>query len=56
MADMIEPEIDRLHGQVVNDDSELPVGGGEMTDQPDQGDEESNPELLDTTRVEGDDG
>jgi hypothetical protein len=45
MGDMIEPEVDVLHGQIVGDDSELPVGGEEDAPVvPDEGDEDSKPE------------
>jgi hypothetical protein len=44
MGDMVEQEVDVLSGQVVNEDSEMPVGSEEPSDQPDEGDEESNPD------------
>jgi hypothetical protein len=47
MGEMVEPDIDVLHGQVVGDDAELPTGGGEASDEPDQGDEDSKPEDFD---------
>jgi hypothetical protein len=44
MSEMVEPEIDVFSGQVVGEDTEMPVGGEEPSDEPDQGDEESKPE------------
>ena len=46
MADMVEPDIDLLHGQVEGDGSELETGGheDEVGQEPDEGDEESNPD------------
>jgi hypothetical protein len=44
MTDMVEPEVDVLHGQLVGEDTEMPVGSEEPSDEPDQGDEESNPD------------
>ena len=44
MGDMVEQEVDILSGQVVGEDTEMPVGGEEPSDQPDEGDEESNPD------------
>ncbi len=43
MTDVIEPDLDLLHGKVVNEDSEMPVGGGAASDEPDQGDADSAP-------------
>jgi hypothetical protein len=43
MSDVVEPDVDILHGKVVNEDTEMPVGGGEMTDAPDEGDTDSDP-------------
>jgi hypothetical protein len=45
MADMVETEVDVLHGQVVNEDTEMPIGTDEEVGvEADQGDEESNPD------------
>jgi hypothetical protein len=42
---MVEPEVDVLHGQVVNEDTEMPIGTDEeVGSKPDEGDEESNPD------------
>ena len=41
---MVESDIDVLHGKVVNEDTELPVGGEPLTDTPDEGDADSAPE------------
>ena len=47
MADVVEPEVDVLHGQVVNEDTEMPVGHEELGPEADEGDEDSKPEDSD---------
>ena len=43
MTDVVEPDVDILHGKVVNEDTEMPVGGEPLGPEDDQGDTDSNP-------------
>jgi len=46
MTEQVQVDVDVLAGQVLGEDTEMPVGdAGGPSDQPDEGDEASNPDL-----------